>query len=196
MGLRLLVALGLGGCASAPPSPEPRSVDDRDQYALLTELRTAEASGSALSAQRVRTNWLGRRYRWEVHVLPALCRPGAPCHALPFDNARLDFVTRQGWLPRLDLDEAQQRTVAQWCERHEGCVIQFEGTLTTFQFAPDEYTRIGFSDVVPLGARPVAAGERWGQRHAADPDRLRTLREWGARQRAKGRVPTIRRMGS
>ncbi len=155
----------------APADPRPRiakTIDPRDQYALVAEIIDARArQGAELPAalQAVRSTWQGRRFRWEVALVPALCRSTHDCVAMPFDHLRhpeLHIV--QGWLPRLELDEPTHAALLRDCAPHRRCVFTFEGELDRFVLDPENPTSIGFSDVEILSVRAATPGESWVRR--------------------------------
>jgi len=172
---RLVPLLLVGACTGEPAaavqaSPdriETVGVEDdaRDQYALLADIEAALGEGlvrdpSAMS--NVQQGWHGRRYRWEVAVVPLFCRDAARCFVSPFDHARFpDRRIRQGWMPRLELDAAGFAALQEACNGKPTCVVRFAGTMSQFVFDPEQATQVEFRDVEIIAARDAAAGESW-----------------------------------
>jgi hypothetical protein len=148
--------------------PRPAIVDPRDQYALVQEIQHAlhkRPSEMATALDEIRSTWQGRRYRWDVALVPALCRTADTCVAMPFDHLRhpeLDIV--QGWLPRLDLTADTHAALLRDCEPHHPCVFTFEGELDRFVLDPQDPTSIGFADVQIASIRAATPDESWIRR--------------------------------
>jgi hypothetical protein len=148
--------------AVAATAPE---LDTRDQYALLVELEDAignglDRDGNAMA--RVRSAWIGKRFRWEVGFVPMLCASAERCHVTPFDHGRRpDKRIRQGFMPELTLDATGFAAVQTACEQHSPCVLEIEATLGRFAFSPDEATALRFDDVDVRGARTARPDESW-----------------------------------
>ena len=164
------IVLVLAACRASDPAPEsaptpaPVEVDQRDQYRLASMVDDAR-QGPAAGMETVRQSWLGSRLRWEVGYLPALCRDGGPCVALPFDHARYQPRLPQGWLPRLELRPEQREELARRCAAVSGqCVLAFEGTLDRFELGPDRATSLTFVDVEVGTVRAAGAEESWVRR--------------------------------
>jgi hypothetical protein len=157
--------------ACTPSDPEPAAMsratalDDRDQYQLAHLLEEATRDGVGTELRRLHNDWIDRRYRWEVAYTPVFCRDGERCAALPFDHARLQSSTPHGWLPQLEIDAAQRRSLAERCAELEGqCVFEFEATMTQFEVGLERATTIGFEDVTLTGFRTARATESWVRR--------------------------------
>ncbi|MEL7371409.1 MAG: hypothetical protein AAFN74_20980, partial [Myxococcota bacterium] len=122
----ILLALGLAVGCTARPAPDDtsaaaRAVDGRDQYALASSVAEARRSvalptddlddlDEAPAADegpfaRVQKAWNGRRYRWSLRWVPALCAGPSSCRVLPFDHRRAG-AWGQGWLATLRLNDA------------------------------------------------------------------------------------------
>lgn len=153
--------------------------DDRSSYALAKDVADALSEPSltrAQSLEAVRTDWQGKRYRWEVGVLAPLCRLGA-CTVFPFDHATAEDRIVAGWLPRLDLSKEVHADLIERCGPRL-CVATVEATLETFVFSAEEPTSLTFSDVSVLDVRERRDDESWVRRKA-DP-RVAKLRTPGA----------------
>ncbi len=143
--------------------------DERSSYALAADVAAALSEPSLTRAQAletVRTDWQGKRYRWEVGVSAPLCRLGA-CNVFPFDHASVGDRIVAGWLPRLALSAEVHADLLERCGPGL-CVATVEGTLKTFVFSAEEPTSLTFSDVAVLDVRPRREKESWVRRKA-DP---------------------------
>lgn len=159
---------GTGADRAAPAAtdePAARPVDTRDQYALLADIEATlgdalTRDGGAMAAARHR--WQGHRFRWELAHVPVLCRSATACHLAPFDHARFgERRIQQGWMPKLELDEAGFAALGRLCAERRPCVVQIEATLREFVFDPELPTSVTFSDVELVGARDATPGESW-----------------------------------
>lgn len=147
--------------AAAEPAA---SVDPRDQYALAHAIAQARASREQLPAAlaRTRSEWIGRRYRWELAFMPMLCDAEGPCVMLPFDHQRdPERPIRQGWLPRLELDDDQRRALKDACQGHARCVVELSGDLGQLELSTEQPTSMTLSQVEIHGVREAASGESW-----------------------------------
>ncbi len=143
--------------------------DDRSAYALAEDVAAALSEPSLTRVQAletVRTDWQGKRYRWDVGVSAPLCRPGA-CNVFPFDHANAADRIVAGWLPRLELSAEVHADLLERCGASL-CVATVEGTLKSFVFSPEEPTSLTFSDVAVLDVRARREKESWVRRRA-DP---------------------------
>ncbi|MBX2798649.1 MAG: hypothetical protein KTR31_13290 [Myxococcales bacterium] len=194
----MLLALSLLGCVTptdpAPSQEGPEPLAQSTQYELLDDIVAAEATSEPRGYHEVRARWQGQRLLWEVAILPLLCASPRRCNVLPFDGAQVAGVIRQGWLPKLNLDEEGFERLSTLCAPHEACVLTVEGTLNTFRFSPEDYTQVAFDDVTVLAARQARSDERWGSSHGARSD-LSQLRQRGSQLRAQGMQPTLRVQG-
>src|SRR5437867_4157149 len=110
--------LAAAGSAATPASSG--ELDPRDQYALLRDITAAQSAPldeRPARLEAVRSRWLGRRYRWEALFVAPLCRRPGACVVAPFDTARVASPVAQGWLPRLDLDDAASEGLGSSCPR-------------------------------------------------------------------------------
>lgn len=143
---------------------EADGIDPRDQYALLDAIVAAKGEllrTDPAALPRVRSEWIDRRYRWEVALQPALCGTVGDCVVLPFDHATREEPITQGWLPRLDLSTDEREALRQRCAELRGCVVDLEGTLAQFELSTELPTSLTFRDVVVHTVRPAAEGESW-----------------------------------
>jgi len=149
----------------AAPTQAEVPFDERDQYALLADIEGAIGTGlerDASAMARVKSAWLGRRYRWEVGYVPVFCHDVERCNVTPFDHGRRpDRRIRQGFLPELVLSDAEFAELQAGCDGKRRCVLQIEGTMAHFGFSPDEATSIRLVDVDVLGARESNVTESW-----------------------------------
>jgi hypothetical protein len=139
-------------------------VDGRDQYALANDIVTALAADpdedpDALG--RVRKAWQGRRFRWELAYLPALCARADRCTVAPFDHARFKRPVAQGWLPRLQLDETSFASLKRACKDHPLCVVRVDARLTKLRLSTELPTQLALDSVEVVGARAPRSGESW-----------------------------------
>ncbi len=149
------------------PAAETQSHDDdsRDQYALAHAIMSAQRSDDVEgSLARTRSEWIGRRYRWEVALVPALCSAAAvgPCVVMPFDHGRdPEHSIHQGWLPKLDLSPDERSALLDACEAHRRCVIELSGTLRKFELSTERPTSLTLADVEVHGTRAATDDESW-----------------------------------
>jgi hypothetical protein len=161
--LTLLAALAASACRDGRAASraergagEPRaaadapSLDPRDQYALARAIEEAEAlgdDGAALALAEVRRDWLGKRLRWQVHVIPALCKRPDLCHVLPFDRAGPDRAVVHGWMPELHLDLPTFAALQATCAGKPRCTVSIEATLGGLELSTEYPTSLAFHDV-------------------------------------------------
>ncbi|MCH9686667.1 MAG: hypothetical protein K0V04_34865 [Deltaproteobacteria bacterium] len=180
------LALGLAawpvGCHDGTPSEDPRpaaadatpadppapatapDVDPRDQYALAQAIMHAKSVREDLEGTlaRTRADWIGRRYRWEMAFLPALCPQAGHCVALPFDHHRNpDQRIRQGWLPRLSLDAEQREAMRTACSGRSRCVIDVSAALDQLELSTEQPTSMTLTGVEVHGVRDAGPDESW-----------------------------------
>ncbi|MEM9457003.1 MAG: hypothetical protein AAGF11_22690 [Myxococcota bacterium] len=139
-------------------------VDARDQYALAMAIQTARRTRDdrAGALARTRQAWIGRRYRWEVAFVPALCGVAGPCVVMPFDHHReRTHPIRQGWLPRLELTADQRAALESTCQAHARCVIELSGQLRQFELSTEQPTSLTLSEIQVHGARAATPSESW-----------------------------------
>jgi hypothetical protein len=140
---------------TAPGSEEPApaataTLDTRTQYDLASEIAKAEAmprDEAALRLPEIRRNWIGKRYQWKVHVVPALCASVESCHVMPFEIGEKDRHIVQGWMPRLEVTQDGFAAIQSACKSADRCTITFQGTLSKLVLSTEEFTSLGFSDV-------------------------------------------------
>ena len=149
--------------------PDP-SLDPRTAYALAEAIGVALGEPSTTRAEALeilRTNWQGKRFRWEVGVSAPLCSGPGACNVLPFDHASREARIVQGWLPRLTLDPTSHADLLARCG--EGvCVATIVGTLSSFVLSLEEPTSLTFSDVEVADVRARRETESWVRRRT-DP---------------------------
>jgi len=183
----VIAASGLAGCqsterADAPPSAaeaaaeaaaaadataEPdvdSGVDPRDQYTLAHAIASARSAvedrEGALA--RTRSAWIGRRYRWEMAFVPALCGAAGSCVVMPFDHQRdPEHPIRQGWLPQLELSDDERGALREACEGKARCVLELSGTLSQFELSSTRPTSLKLSGVQLHGSRAATPSESW-----------------------------------
>ncbi len=151
------------GAALSVPTPAesaepvgPAEDDPRDQRQLALDIRAAEAlrgsDATAVQLQKVRRDWLGKRYHWQVTVLPQLCSRAERCNVLPFDMLGEERKLVQGWMPRLDLDADNFAKLQRQCADKGRCEIAFAGTMSKLTLSTERFTAVGFRDVQVLDA--------------------------------------------
>jgi hypothetical protein len=165
-----LIAACQGGDAppEAPPTADAAAgapaVDPRDQYALAYEITAARASMEQLETAlaRTRSAWIGRRYRWELAFVPALCGKAGACVMMPFDHQRDPTrPIRQGWLPRLELTDGERQALADACQGYTRCVVEVSGHLGQLELSTELPTSLTLSQVEIHGTREARSGESW-----------------------------------
>jgi hypothetical protein len=147
--------------AAAVSAPE---VDPRTQYELAHAIAEAKTHREDLPSAlaRTRSTWVGRRYRWEMAFMPALCGAEGQCVMMPFDHQRdPEHPIRQGWLPRLELDGDERRALGEACKGHARCVVDLSGHLGQLELSMEQPTSMTLSKVEIHGVREAAAGESW-----------------------------------
>jgi hypothetical protein len=148
------------GCTDSNDEPRPAApaakartaaLDSRTQYDLAAALNQVESArdpdGVALGYQKIRASWTGRRYRWRVRVIEALCRSRDACNVLPFDRAGRDRAVVHGWMPQLLLDDSAFAAIARRCSGVASCEIGIEGTLSELTVDTENPTSLQFRDV-------------------------------------------------
>ena len=157
--------------AKAPGAPKSIPVaDGADPYALLADIRDAHAADRDSRAARlddVSRTWRGKRVRWELGLLGPLCPSASGCVALPFDQARLDEPSGQGWLPRLELAPEEHARIGAACEEQPLCVVAVEATVSRVRLSTELPTAVTLAEVRMLSARGPAAAESWVRYPAA-----------------------------
>lgn len=137
----------------AQPAADPARApiaDTRTQYDLAAALAAIEQlprDQAALELPELRRDWIARRYQWKVDVVPALCASVERCNVQPFDTGGADRHIVQGWMPRLELDQADLASIQRACPDARRCTITFRGTLTKLVLSTEEFTALGFTDV-------------------------------------------------
>jgi len=163
----LVACGGAGGEPVAKASGAPKSIpvaDGADPYALLADIRDAHAAdrdGRAARLDDVSRTWRGKRVRWELGVLRPLCPNASGCAALPFDQARLDEPSGQGWLPRLELEPEEHARIVAACEEQPLCVVEVEATVSRVRLSTELPTAVTLAEARMLSARGPAAAESW-----------------------------------
>lgn len=171
--MRALFALALVACTSPDAGvrskarlerPEPElSVDARDQYALaraMLEARTMDGPRLQVASARTEREWDGRRVRWEMMRVDALCRE--TCLFAPFDHARL-ADNDLSFLARADFADGERTRLDELCAPHAPrCVVELEGTVELVFDASE--TRLTLSDTRVIDARARRDGEHFMSR--------------------------------
>ncbi len=157
--------------AAASTAPRGPSIDSRNQYALIDDLDEALAAPAGEQARRygeVKSAWLGRRVRWEVRYVPALCARADSCFVVAVDYSQSKKRIIQGWLPRFEIDAAMHEKIQKDCAPHLACVIDVEAKITRLVASADLPTAVTFGEVSLIGARDEKSTESWG-RAPAEP---------------------------
>lgn len=172
--MNALLALALMACSSSgagvrskaerDDGPEPElSIDARDQYALARAMlaaRTLDGPGLQRASARTEREWNGRRVRWEMMRVDALCHER--CLFAPFDHARL-ANNDLSFLARTDFAENERARLDELCSPHAPrCVVELEGTLELV-FDTTE-TRLTLMDARVIGARARRESEHFMSR--------------------------------
>jgi hypothetical protein len=103
--------------------------------------------GAALALAEIRRDWLGKRLRWQVYVIPALCARPDLCHVLPFDRGGRDRAVVHGWMPELHLDLQTFAAVHATCAGEPRCLVEIEATLGGLELSTEYPTALAFHDV-------------------------------------------------
>lgn len=141
--------------------------DARSQRELAAEIAAAEKMRKDEAEARygeIRASWLGKRVRWTVSVLPALCRSAAACHALPFDRLGADRAIVQGWMPRLRLDAAGFAALQVRCSGQARCPVTIDATIAELTLSTEEPTALTLADVLTVTTPSSRADRRAGGR--------------------------------
>jgi hypothetical protein len=175
-GRALVLLLALAACREAAPDPgqsapvataaTPRTtvIDRRDQYALAHDVVTALAQrpdDDPGALARVKKSWEDRRVRWEMAYIPALCSRKDRCFVAPFDHRRFEQRMVQGWLPRLDLDDAGFAALRDGCAAESRCVVRFEARVAELVLSHELPTAVTLDQTSVLGTRAAADAESW-----------------------------------
>jgi len=144
-----------------------KDLNPRTQYELLTEIADAlraddDEDPDALGS--VRQDYINRGYRWEVALLPILCRTADDCLVMPFDHSQVAANNEQGWLPRLRLTSEEHGKLTDQCRGKNRCVLTFEGRMTQLRLSTEHPTAVSFDHVRILESREAAADESWIRR--------------------------------
>jgi hypothetical protein len=137
----------------ARPAPAPRDVAVRPvltaatQADLAREIEQADRRGTW---REVKQRWEGQRLRWTVTRQKALCRSADACNVAAFPVQRPAQV---GWLPALELTDAEMAKIAAGCGEHDQCELVVEGTLSELALSAELPTSVRFSDVRVISAR-------------------------------------------
>ncbi|MBC8074042.1 MAG: hypothetical protein IAG13_37325, partial [Deltaproteobacteria bacterium] len=168
---RLLATTLVAACTGEPApaastDAQPGAIEDpRDQYALLHDIEAALGDGLGRDAgamTSVQQAWQGRRYRWELAMVPMFCTAPERCFLAPFDHARsAGGRIRQGWMPRLELDATGFAALQQACAGKAACVVRIAGTLQRFVFEVEQPTALELGEIEIVGAREADATESW-----------------------------------
>jgi hypothetical protein len=162
----LLLLLALTACDPEPMTitmsrPAKPVLDKRDQYALARAIVSLDPEGDPDAFAQLTKAWQGRRFRWEVAYLPALCTHPDRCMVAPFDHARFERPIAQGWLPRLVLDEATFRAVRERCRSYRQCILEVDARLDELRLSNELPTRVTLTEAKLTGAREARADESW-----------------------------------
>jgi hypothetical protein len=161
--MKALLALVLAACASTQSAPAARAkaerveapeppLDARDQYALAREMlhaRTLDDTARAAASARTESEWSGRRVRWQMMRVDALCRE--TCLFAPFDHARL-ADNDLSFLARADFADGERTRLDELCSPHAPrCVAELEGSVELVFDATE--TRLSLTGVRVIDAR-------------------------------------------
>ncbi len=94
----------------------------------------------------------GKRYRWELFLIPELCTE-SQCNALPFrDGGKADGVVA-GWMPRLAIASETRAQLLARCEGEPQCPFVVEATLAELTASTENFTSLRLEDVTLVAAR-------------------------------------------
>lgn len=150
--------------SAAPAKAAAVEMDRRDQYALVRDIgsaQTVDANDDPEALARVTRAWQGRRYRWELAYLPALCQSADRCVLAPFDHARFERRVAQGWLPRLELDDKSFAALRKSCHSYTQCIVEIDARLAKLRLSTELPTQVSLDSVEVRGARQARPNESW-----------------------------------
>jgi hypothetical protein len=148
--------------SAAKPAPAP--VDRRDQYALARDIvaaLTVDAEADPDALPKVIKAWQGRRFRWELAFIPALCTQPDRCVVAPFDHKRFERPIGQGWLPRLELDKKTFAALRERCKSYQQCIIEVEARIEKLRLSAELPTQLTLNEVQIERAREAQPTESW-----------------------------------
>lgn len=140
------------GAAATIPAAETRvPVDSRSQYDLVAAIAEAErldSDDADIRYEEIRRDYQGKRFRWQVHRIAALCPGTERCNVLPFDAGGEDHrKVVQGWMPKLQLTPETFAALDARCAGDQRCTFEFEGTLDKFVLSTEHLTSLHFNDI-------------------------------------------------
>jgi hypothetical protein len=166
-----LVATALVAAVACRRAPEPDAtdrrpeaaaaqltVDPRDQHALARDIAAADALDDGARADRydaIRRDWTGKRVRWRVGFVPAMCRTAGRCNVLAFDRSSTSSPGRrvvQGWMPRLQLAAESDAALRAACASHARCAVDVEATVAALTLSTEEFTAVELAEPRILAA--------------------------------------------
>ena len=140
------------GAAATLETPEKAApIDARSQYDLVADIADAEkldSDDAEVRYEEIRQDYQGKRFRWKVHRITALCPGVERCNVLPFDAGGKDHRRIvQGWMPRLQLTPETSAALDARCTGEQRCTFEFEGTLSKFVLSTEHLTSLQFDDI-------------------------------------------------
>ncbi|MEZ4359921.1 MAG: hypothetical protein R3B48_07045 [Kofleriaceae bacterium] len=98
--------------------------------------------GAAAALQR---RWQGKRVRWTVTRVPALCGSAESCYVQPFATARRSETSAHGWLPRVALAPGEFARLEEVCAKRSVCSVTLEGVIDRLVVSDEEPTSVHLS---------------------------------------------------
>jgi hypothetical protein len=142
----LLIVLVVAGCSARDRRED--SVKDTvtplanaTQQDLAKELDDAERRGTWGDVKR---RWQGQSVRWDVFVVPVLCRSADACNVAAFPVQR---PAQQGWLPEVTFAPGQFAALQAHCGKAEHCDVTIEATLEQLDASAELPTNVRLGDV-------------------------------------------------
>lgn len=117
----------------------------QDELAIALDAVAAQVDPGASAALRQR--WQGKRVRWSVTRVPALCGPTEPCHVQPFASARRTETSAHGWLPELRFAAGEREKLLVGCGDQPVCEVTVEARIDQLQVSDELPTSVRLSEV-------------------------------------------------
>ncbi len=133
--------------AAPPPSPSAAAVSPATAADLARDLDDADRRAAWTD---VKQRWQGRRIRWNVTRVRALCNAPDACHVAVLSD---EYPARHGWLPGLSFAPGAFAALASTCGAKDPCAVAIEGTIAELVAAPDKPQSVRLVDVTLAGDR-------------------------------------------
>ena len=128
------------------------AVDTRSVIDLASELAAVEQGDPDLAPEgfaKVVDDYRGKRFRWELYLVPELCR-ASQCNALALrDGGKTEGITL-GWMPRLNISEGDREALLSDCKGTPQCPFTVEATVTDLVASTEQFTSVTLDQVLVL----------------------------------------------